>query len=168
MIKRAAIALLLAVSAAGCGFQPLYAPSAFSGQPAIGPVEVGVIRGKSGHALKLELDRLLAAERRSEAEIRRLDIELTESVVGLGYTVNEAATRNDLILVANYTLSDSKGGAAAKGRLEVTVSYDIPPGAFAEIAAQDNARERAAAVMAERIRTDLALRLAAARAPAKT
>ena len=41
---------------------------------------------------------------------------------------------------------------------------DIPTAAFGEIAAQDDARERAAETMAQRFRAELALRMAQARA----
>jgi hypothetical protein len=43
------------------------------------------------------------------------------------------------------------------------VNYDIPTAAFGEIAAQDDARERAAETMAQRFRAELALRMAQAR-----
>jgi hypothetical protein len=45
------------------------------------------------------------------------------------------------------------------------VNYDIPTAAFGEIAAQDDARERAAETMAQRFRAELALRLAQRRQP---
>jgi hypothetical protein len=43
------------------------------------------------------------------------------------------------------------------------VNYEIPTAAFGEIAAQDDARDRAAETLAQRMRAELALRLAQAR-----
>ena len=47
--------------------------------------------------------------------------------------------------------------------LSTVVNYYIPTAAFGEIAAQDDARERAAETMAQRFRAELALRIAQAR-----
>ena len=45
-----------------------------------------------------------------------------------------------------------------------TVSYNIPVGSYAEISAQNDARTRGGELLAERMRTDLALRMAAVNA----
>jgi len=50
-----------------------------------------------------------------------------------------------------------------RGSVNAVVNYDIPQGSFGEIAAQDDARERAAETMAQRFRSELALRMAQAR-----
>jgi hypothetical protein len=50
-----------------------------------------------------------------------------------------------------------------RGSVFTVVNYDIPTAAFGEIAAQDDARERAAETMAQRFRAELALRVAQSR-----
>lgn len=154
----ASLTLLLAA----CGFQPMYAPAA-NGGPAIGPVEVAQIDGMAGHVLKAELDRVLAVENNG-APPAVLEITLSEQVTPLGIRVDESATRSELRLIANYVLTPSGGGRVMRGSVFTVVNYDITTAAFGEIAAQDDARERAAETMAQRFRAELALRMAQARA----
>ena len=158
----------LVLLVAGCGFQPMYAPS--GGGAAIGPVNVSQIEGKAGHVLKTELDRILAVEN-SGTPPMQLDITLQESVARLGIRLDESATRAEIRLIAHYVLTPSNGQPALRGSVNAIVNYDIPTAAFGEIAAQDDARERAAETMAQRFRTELAIRLAelrSGRLPATT
>lgn len=153
---------LAAATVGGCGFQPMYAP-AQSGQAAIGPVVIDQIDGKAGHVLKAELEKMFQAERGPDPA-QRLQVNVGEGVVGLGFRIDESASRSDLVLTASYVLYDAKGVVAARGAVTATAGYDIPASAYGEISAQDDARERAAENVAERLRADLALRLAQARA----
>lgn len=150
----ASLALLLG----GCGFQPLYATQA-DGGPAIGAVQVAQIDGKAGHVLKTELERILAVEAGAGSPML-LEITLSEQVVPLGIRVDESATRAEMRLTANYVLTPADGRDPIRGLVTTVVNYDIPTAAFGEIAAQDDARERAAETMAQRMRAELALRLA--------
>lgn len=160
----AGLALGLAVATlAGCGFHPLYAPSA-NGGPAIGPVVVDQIDTKAGHLLKAELEKLLQVERNSGGAPQRLSVRVSESSVGLGFRVDESASRSDLVISAYYTLIGADGKTILSSGASAGASYDIPNSAYGEIAAQDDARERAAENVAEKIRADLAVRLAQLRA----
>lgn len=153
----ASFALLLA----GCGFSPMYAPA--GGGNAIGPVSIGQIDGKAGHVLRTELSRILAIENDGSPPMT-LEITLSEAVTSLGIRVDESATRAELRLIANYVLTPPAGqGRVMRGSVLSTVNYDVPTAAFGEIAAQDDARERAAETMAQRFRAELALRMAQAR-----
>ncbi len=153
----ASLTLLLAA----CGFQPMYAQP--SGQNAIGPVTLTQIDGMAGHVLRAELDRILSVENDGSPPAL-LEITLTEQVTPLGIRVDESATRSELRLIANYVLTPAGGGRVMRGSVLTVVNYDIPTAAFGEIAAQDDARERAAETMAQRFRAELALRMAQARA----
>lgn len=158
---RALFASLSLLLLAACGFQPMYAQS--GGGPAIGPIEVAQIDGMAGHVLKAELERILAVENNGDPPAL-LEITLSEQVTPLGIRVDESATRSELRLIANYVLTPAGGGRVMRGSVFTVVNYDIPTAAFGEIAAQDDARERAAETMAQRFRAELALRLAQARA----
>lgn len=153
------IALTL-TALAGCGFKPMYAPS--GGEATIGAVSVNEIPGKSGHVFRTELTRLLGAERGSPTA-RRLEVVLTERIASLGLRVDESATRADLTLTADYVFFDSSGLELFRGAVTQVASYDIPQSAYGEVAAQNDARERAGAMLAERMRSELALRLKQAR-----
>ena len=149
----------------------MYAPS--SGDAAIGAVSVNEIPGKSGHVFRTELTQVLGAERGSPTA-RRLEVVLTEQISSLGLRIDESATRADLILTADYVFFDASGSELFRGAIRQIASYDVPsvptstPGqlsssAYGEVAAQNDARERAGAMLAERMRTELALRLRQAR-----
>ena len=154
----AGLALALAATVGACGFRPMYMQSA-NGGPAIGPVIVDRIDGKAGYVLKSELEKMFDIER-GTGPVRRLQITLSESVAGLGFRVDESASRSDLYLDARYTLFDIDGKAVVTSNIRTVASYDVPTSAYGEIAAQDDARERASETMAERIRADLIVRLA--------
>lgn len=169
------VALALTALSA-CGFKPMYAPS--GGDATIGAVTVNEIPGKSGHVLRTELTKLLGAERGSPTA-RRLEVVLTERISSLGLRIDESATRADLRLTADYVFFDSSGVELFRGVVSQVASYDIPsvptatPGqlsssAYGEVAAQNDARERAGSMLAERMRTELALRLRQARTAAPT
>ncbi|MDX2237660.1 MAG: LPS assembly lipoprotein LptE [Hyphomonadaceae bacterium] len=153
-------AVIAAAFASACGFQPLYAPPAPDAGPGIGQVQIGMIPGRAGHTLRQELDRVLRIGA-GDGPQRSLDITLTEEISNLGIRTDESATRADLRLTARYALSGVAGAAPVQGTATTVVSYEIPTAAFGEIAAQDDARERAAETLAQRIRSDLVLRLAA-------
>ncbi len=144
---------------AGCGFTPLYAPQP-GGAPAIGAVQIPEIPGRAGHVLRRELDRILSVENGGEPQL--LEVSLREDVSRLGLRVDESASRADLRLTARYTLTP-RAGPPVRGTVMTTATYVIPTASFGEIAAQDDARERAAETLAQNIRADLALRLARAR-----
>lgn len=154
----------LVVLLSACGFSPMYAP--VGGGPAIGPVQITTIEGKSGHILKTELDRILSVENNGGTPAL-LTITMRESVLQLGLRRDESATRAELRLTANYVFTPANGGHGIRGSVVTTASYDIPTAAFAAISAQDDARERAAETMAERFRAELALRLAQQRDEAR-
>lgn len=159
---RAWIALALAVALAGCGFQPLYGASE-SGR-ALSSIAVDTVAGKSGHVLKAQLERLMSAGRTpGAAPAYTLAVELEEKLEPIGLRIDASATRTDLTLVARYVLRDANGLEAAKGKVETTVGYDVPASAFGEVAAQNDARERAGETMAELIRAELATRIAPTR-----
>lgn len=151
----------MALLVGACGFQPMYAQP--GGTAAIGPVSIGEIEGKAGHVLRTELTRMLAVEN-TGAPPMTLDVTLSEQVSQLGIRRDESATRAELRLIANYVLTPPPGqGQVMRGSVYTVVNYEIPTAAFGEIAAQDDARERAAETLAQRFRAELALRMAQAR-----
>lgn len=158
---RTLTALLSLVLLAACGFSPMYAPGPDGGGP-IGPVEiVGEMPGRAGHTLRQELDRLLSVES-GAGPAQQLSIRLREQVIPLGLRLDESASRAELRLTAIYTLRQ-QNGEELRGQVLSVVNYEIPLAAFGQIAAQDDARERAAETLAQRMRADLALRVARAR-----
>lgn len=152
-----------ALSLAGCGFRPLYATQEGGAVGNIGPVVLDTIPGKSGFALQTELEKLLSVERAAggaQTE-KRLAITLQETVSRVALRIDEASNRADLSLIATYTLYDESGEVLARGTSDAIASYEIPVSStFGEVANENDARERAAEQLAERLRAELSLRLA--------
>jgi LPS-assembly lipoprotein len=155
-----AVIVAFAAPLAGCGFSPMYGGGGpGGGGPVIGPVTIDEVPGKAGFVFKAELEKLLSVERGGDPA-RRLTVALTETSGGLGFRVDESASRSDLTLYASYKLSDADGKTVVAGAASSVASYDVPASAFGEIASQDDARERAAENLAEKVRANLALLLA--------
>lgn len=152
------LALALAFGVAGCGFRPLHAAPGSEAPAAIGSLAIDTIEGQTGFVLKRELERLVQVERGRGAP-RRLSVTLSEAIVPLGIRVDESASRSDVVVTAAYTLFDPDGTVALRGTVSASAGYDIPIDAFGEIAAQDDARERAGEILAVLLRSELAMRL---------
>ncbi len=159
---RALQCVALAAALSACGFTPMYASRA-DGGAVIGPVNVEQIDGKAGHVLKTELERILAVEGGPGTPLQ-LQITLQESISGVGYRVDESTSRADLRLIANYVLTFPDGDVA-RGSVWTVAAYSTTQSAFGEIAAQDDARERAAETLAQRLRAELAIRVSQSRRP---
>ncbi|MET0181733.1 MAG: LPS assembly lipoprotein LptE [Caulobacterales bacterium] len=159
---RVVTALLSLLVLAACGFQPMYGGQ--GGQDPIGPVQISEIDGRAGHVLRTELSRLLSIED-AAGQPQQLDIQLTEQIIPLGLRRDETASRGELRLTANYSFLRAGDTVPLRGSLVSVVNYDVPLQAFGGIAAQDDARERAAETLAQRVRAELALRVAQARRP---
>jgi LPS-assembly lipoprotein len=160
-MRMAVVAALLA-ALGGCGFKPMYSQSSMAqnGGAAIGSVEIDEVEGKAGHAFRQAMVRLLDAERGSGV-IRRLKVTIKERLIPLGLRTDASSTRSDMELTADYQFFDSNGALLFSGATVAMVSYNIPVGAYAEISAQNDARARGGQLLAERMRTDLALRVSA-------
>jgi LPS-assembly lipoprotein len=159
LVVLAAALLLLS----GCGFRPLYATQEGGQVGNIGPVVLDTIPGKSGYALQTELGKLLSVERAEGGAQtpKRLSISIQEAIGRVALRVDEASNRADLTLIATYTLYDESGQVLARGRADSIASYEVPiNSSFGEVANENDARERAATLLAERIRAELSLRLA--------
>lgn len=151
---------LAAASLSGCGFRPLYAKQESGARGYIGPITIDTIPGKSGFELQSELENLLTVER-ADTPPKRLSITLTEQFTRVALRIDEASNRADLILVADYVLYDETGKPLVRGQSDSIASYEVPlSSSFGEVSAENDARERAATLLAERIRTELSLRLA--------
>jgi hypothetical protein len=78
----------------------------------------------------------------------------TRAAVSLG---NGQATREDLIMTAEYQLNDVKGQAVLKDVANIVTSYDILREPYMDLSSRRDAQQRAAAQIAEAIQTRLAV-----------
>jgi len=153
-MRQFAIALL-ALTLSACGFTPLYASDATTGN-----IQVGKIDGRAGHALRKALLQELAPGLPGVETRGRLEIELDEQIGRLALQPDEAATRTDIIVRADYVFA--YGDTAISGRSSAETSFLVPDAPFSDIAAQIDATDRAMLLLARRIADDLRIKIASA------
>ncbi len=156
-----ALALAAALLLAGCGFEPLYAPAgpaaAVSGQ-----VDVGVIQGVNGFALRERLVERLGV---AETVRYRLDVKLSFAKQGVAITEKDVTSRFDVTGTAVWTLTPvGLEAPTLSGEERATTGYSAPTSdtssAYAILSAQRDAELRLSTLLADRIarRVELAAR----------
>jgi len=153
-MRQLAIALLV-LTLSACGFTPLYASDVTAGN-----IQIGKIDGRAGHALRKALLQELAPGLPGVDTPGRLEIELNESIGRLALQPDEAATRTDIIVRANYVFAYAD--TAISGRSSAETSFLVPDAPFSDIAAQIDATDRAMLLLARRIADDLRIKTASA------
>ncbi len=147
---RTCLIVLAAFSATACGFQPAYAPSAYSA----GSISIPSIEGRTGHYLRQELVRSLGHGVPGLSS-GRLEIAVSEGIENLNFQPDQAASRSDYIASSAWTLYNADGDAVASGGSREAASFNFANAAFADISAQSAAQERVAILLARSIRQDI-------------
>lgn len=147
---------------AACGFQPVYRGAGGVAKGAVAAelsqVEVGIIKDRTGQILRNQLLTLLSPKGRPAKPRYRLAVVLSESRQELALKKSEIATRANLTLSATFHLFDTAGkNHVVGGTSRIVVSYNVLTAEFATLAAEEDARRRAAHELA----LDIADRLAA-------
>ena len=94
---------------------------------------------------------------RDARPLYRLGFTLAERRDPRGLNTEDVASRYELTVVVDYTLTEiATGTVLHSGQETVLISYDAVDAPYAGIAAQQNSQERAAAEAARRIRLNLA------------
>ena len=144
----------------GCGFRPIYGTATQGNTAAaLASVDVEPISDRVGQILHNHLLDLLNPRGRPERPRYRLSVNLSESVERIAFRKTEVATRANLWLRVSFTLQGAAGESVLSGNLSVVSSYNILQTDFATLAAEQDARERAARQLAEELRLQLAARL---------
>ena len=147
---RIGLLALAALSAAACGFQPAYAPSAYNS----GSISIPSIDGRTGHYLRQELVRSIG-HGVPGLENGRLEISVSENIQNLNFQPDQAASRSDYVATSTWALFDGDGQRVASGRSREAASFNFANAAFADISAQTAAQERVANLMARAIRQEI-------------
>ena len=121
-------------------------------------VAIDFIADRPGQILRNELlDRLVPFGAAATPRYV-LAVELEESRQNLAIRRDDTATRANLILTANFTLSErATDEVVLQGRSRSFNSYNISTFEFATLSAETDARRRAARALAEDIASRLAL-----------
>jgi LPS-assembly lipoprotein len=147
--------LALTVALGGCGgFTPLYAAQGVS--PKLSAIEVAQPDGRLGFYMHEYLDDSLARDR-SQPAAYRLSLANRELRVPRGITISNVASRYEVDLSTNYTLTEiATGKVVTQGLVQVNVTYDVQSQPYASLSAQQDGERRVAEQAAERLRIELA------------
>ncbi len=161
-LKFAVAGGLLAASAvlsAGCGWQPLYGPTASGAElgDVMRTVNITTIPGRVGQRVRNELIFKTTSGGHAGESKYRLDIAIRESVVNT-FATNTGATEGQIYqLYSEFKLVRLADGVVVmKGHSNARAAYDKLQSVFANLRARRDAEDRAANTTAETIRTRLA------------
>ncbi len=147
-----ALALLLTLAA--CGFHPLYGGGAGEGTPvaeALQNVSIASIPNREGQVLRNQLIDRFYTHGRPDHPIAVLNVKLRKTEVDLGIQKDATATRRQIEVWADYSLTDMAKKDLFKGVAHSVVSYNKLAAQYGNVAAQRNAQERAVKEVGEQI-----------------
>ncbi len=162
--------MIICLSLAGCGFQPLNnrnagPPAGNGGGPQaiqastldeLAAIRIAPLSDRAGQEMhNLLRDRLNPSGQPSEPRYQ-LEVRLTESIRELAFESDETATRADLSIVANYRLVRvDNEKTISTGRSRSISSYNILERQFASTISEADARSRTLRDIADDIRIRL-------------
>lgn len=149
----------------GCGFTPLLAaPGVNSG---LAHINVTAPQGRTGYLIRQHLDDVFARDHTAPADYA-MHLVLAEARIAEGLRTDNVATRYELVLTAEYTLTKlPEAEVVKKGRVRVEITYDSADQPYASIAEEQDAEDRAADQAAQRIRLELATWIATGKPASK-
>src|SRR5262245_4440398 len=160
-MKRTLVAIAVLVLP-GCGFQPLYADNNVGVSSTLETIFVEPISDRVGYELRNDLlDRLDVSSSAANARYR-LRLEYTELEEPVVFQPNTSITRYNYTLTAHYDLVAKDDSQPVKsGDVTAFAAYNVAasPYLYSTVAAQRDAKNRAANDIAERIRLELAVYL---------
>jgi len=153
----AGLLLGLGTALSGCGWEPLYANrEAGPADAELRAIRVAPIAERVGQRLELALREAFNPTGVAAPEKYVLRVTLQVVRLDLGVQTQGLGTRGRLDIYANFTLSQSKSGAAiTSGSSHAAESFDILANQYSNVVAEDDARVRAV----DELRRDLVSRL---------
>ncbi|MEI9996170.1 MAG: LPS assembly lipoprotein LptE [Rhizomicrobium sp.] len=151
---------------AGCGFHPLYGGMNGRMQATLSQIYVEPVSDKIGYELRNRMIDLLDGQGSAQGAAYRLKLSLTQTSQGIalqsGGNTSSITRYNDTLKVT-YTLTDMSGKLITSGIETGLSAYNVLPSGpglypnanYGTLAAQQDADQRAAEDIAERIRLDL-------------
>ncbi len=157
----AALLVVMALVLSACGFKPLYGGTdsqAMSPVDHMAAIRIAPLPDRTGQQMhNLLRDRLNPIGQPREP-IYALGLRLSESRQELGIRKDETATRANLNLAVQFTLSSVQTGTPLySGHLNSVSSYNILTSPFATGFSEADARARALRELADGIRTRLGI-----------
>lgn len=147
-----ALGSLLALGLSGCGFTPLYGDAGVGS--GLSRIAISTPDTRLGYRLREQLDDALDHDS-AHPPLWRLETVVEQSRQPLGRRIDDTATRYEMTVRGAWTLTPVTGGTPVGGVEVVTTTYAAADQPYAAIAAQQDGEDRAAAILARRIRLNL-------------
>ena len=159
-LSRFSSGLLILLFLSGCGFGPLYGKNNARIVPELSAIKITPIKDRSGQILRNYLLNDLTPRGEPQKPRYTLRVTLTESIQNLGIQKDETATRANLINTVDYKLTRKVDGADIYSGISLsTSSYDILTNQFANLAAEQDARNHNLKRLSEEIKLNLSFSL---------
>lgn len=146
---------------AGCGFRPLYGRDSETGASTVdelNAIRVTPLQDRTGQIMHNLLRDRLNPRGQPVRPRYELTVSLTESILELALATDETATRGDLSIIANYTLSHpGEGRILLSGSSRAVNSFNILQSQFATQVSEQDARERGLRELSDEIRVQLGI-----------
>ncbi len=138
-----------------CGFAPLYAQQGLT--ESMAQIDIAVPQTRTGYFLEQDLRNGFGGDLTSP-KAYLLAIDLNERHYAVGYRVDDTSTRSEITSNVSYKLTSlATGKVLYKGSFTDTVTYDTSRSPFTGVVAQQDAQERIARSISEKIQTEVAL-----------
>ena len=148
---------------AACGFAPLYGERGVASvsNEKLAAVQIDLIRDREGQMLRNQLlDRFQPAGA-APKPLYRLSVSLTIQRVGLAIRPDETGSRADLVMRADYTVSDmATGEPLFIGHGRSMSGYNVLDSEFATTSSEADAIRRAVLDLSEQITTRVSVVIA--------
>ena len=163
------LALVAALTVAGCGFQPIHGQRSAASSEVLATIDIGLIADRTGQMLRNELLRQMQPRGGRTAARYALSVSMGESLQNLAIRKDKTATRANLILIARFSVtSRSDDKKLFSGTARSVNSYNILTSDFATLSAREDARRRGVQQRASGIKERLPVWLIQASSTAPT
>lgn len=139
----------------GCaGFVPLYAENVTVNMAQIG---LEIPQTRTGYFLEQDLRNGFGTDEASP-KLYKLEVTMTERHYSIGYKIDDTSTRSEITSGVHYKLTNlATGKKMTEGKFSETVTYDTSQSPFTGVVSQQDAQERIATAISQKIQTDLAI-----------
>lgn len=159
-----ALLLCMMLGLSACGFRPLYGKHSIdannvTADQKLALVSISPIENRLGQELHNTLRNELTPLGQPRQPLYVLDVTLSEERRAIITTAGLAATREDLYLIATYTLKNEKGETLFSDTAAGSASYNVFLDPYNDLSSRRDAHRRTSKRIAETIRRRLAIYL---------
>jgi len=145
----------VALPLSACGFHPLYGSQSGGTAKIFASIYVEPVGDRASYEMRNRLIDLLDSSGSAEGARYKLKIDLNEDRRAVALQNDASITRYNYLMTADYTLCDASGAVITHGHESTLTAYNIVASPYATLTAAQDAEQRGADDLSERIRLDL-------------